>query len=72
MSYQSLPELRSLLFSVLSSNGQGVSEQELSEELIAHKQRLLRVFEVGKRSTEEQKELQSGEVLWHSVFLAAH
>lgn len=56
---ESISRLRSVLLNSLSSRGHG--EQELFDELMLHKQRLLELFEVGQNSQQEQQELQSGE-----------
>jgi nuclear pore complex protein Nup205 len=56
---ESISRLRSVLLNSLSSRGHG--EQELFDELMLHKQRLIELFEVGQSSQQEQQELQSGE-----------
>lgn len=55
---ESISRLRSVLLTSLSSRGHG--EQELFDELMMHKQRLLELFEVGQSSQQEQQELRSG------------
>lgn len=56
---ESISRLRSVLLNCLSSRGHG--EQDLFDELMLHKQRLLELFEVGQSSQQEQQELGSGE-----------
>lgn len=58
---ESISRLRSVLLTSLSSRGHG--EQELFDELMMHKQRLLELFEVGQSSQQEQQELRSGKCL---------
>lgn len=55
---ESISRLRTVLLNALSSRGHG--EQDLFDELMLHKQRLLELFEVGQSSQQEQQELQSG------------
>lgn len=55
---ESISRLRSVLLTSLNSRGHG--EQELFDELMMHKQRLLELFEVGQSSQQEQQELRSG------------
>lgn len=57
---ESISRLRSVLLTSLSSRGHG--EQELFDELMMHKQRLLELFEVGQSSQQEQQELRSGRI----------
>jgi len=56
---ESISRLKSVLLNNLGSRGHG--EQELFDELMLHKQRLLELFDVGQSSHQEQQELQSGE-----------
>ncbi|KAG1816317.1 nucleoporin Nup186/Nup192/Nup205 [Suillus subaureus] len=57
---ESISRFRSVLLTCLSSRGHG--EQELFDELMMHKQRLLELFEVGQSSQQEQQELRSGRI----------
>ncbi|KAG0707241.1 nucleoporin Nup186/Nup192/Nup205 [Suillus ampliporus] len=57
---ESISRLRSVLLTSLSSRGHG--EQELFDELMMNKQRLLELFEVGQSSQQEQQELRSGRI----------
>ncbi|OJA08231.1 hypothetical protein AZE42_08910 [Rhizopogon vesiculosus] len=65
---ESISRLRSVLLNSLSSRGHG--EQELFDELMLHKQRLLELFEVGQSSQQEQQELQSGRITINGRSLA--
>lgn len=57
----SLADLKTTLYSALSSGGDVAAEQELYEDLMAHKPTLVNVFNVGPRNPQEQKEIESGE-----------
>lgn len=56
----SITHLQTTLLSVLKSDGSQTAEQELYLELMANKPTLLSIFDVGKRSQQEQREVQSG------------
>lgn len=45
---------------ILAGLAQKCSQQELFDELMAHKQQLLKIFDVGNRDPQQQKELESG------------
>lgn len=53
--------LRVALVNAFTSHGQHHSQQELFDELMVHKSRLSKVFDVGNRNPQEQKEIESGE-----------
>ena len=55
-----ISRLRAILVNSLSNRGSQHSEQELFDELMVRKPCLLNVFDVGQRSAEEQRELESG------------
>ncbi|KAI0075076.1 hypothetical protein K474DRAFT_1600404 [Panus rudis PR-1116 ss-1] len=59
----SLADLKTTLYSALSSGGDVAAEQELYEDLMAHKPTLVNVFNVGPRNPQEQKEIESGKIL---------
>ncbi|THU93859.1 hypothetical protein K435DRAFT_829411 [Dendrothele bispora CBS 962.96] len=54
-----MSRLRSTLVGVLNLRGQQ-GEQELFDELMVHKTRLLNVLDMGNRDSQQQKELESG------------
>ncbi|KZT05221.1 uncharacterized protein LAESUDRAFT_702393 [Laetiporus sulphureus 93-53] len=56
----SLSHLRATIRSILSPHGPQHGEQEFFEELMAHQQDLLRMYDVGPRSQQEQHELETG------------
>lgn len=58
---ESISRLRSTLLTALGSRGEQHGEQELFDELLVHQQRLLKLFDVGPRSPQEQREIESGE-----------
>ena len=57
---ESIFELRSLLFSVLSSGTCDGDEQELFDELVANEPHLMKIFNFGSRNPQEQKDIDSG------------
>ncbi|KAF7297146.1 hypothetical protein MIND_00947600 [Mycena indigotica] len=57
---ESISRLRSLLFNV--TRGIHNAEQELFDELMIHKPSFLNLFEVGGRSPQEQRDLESGKI----------
>ncbi|KAG6810860.1 hypothetical protein H0H92_010044 [Tricholoma furcatifolium] len=57
---ESISRLRELLIRVLDSGLLDNGEQELFDELMVQKPRLLRLLEVGPRNAAEQKEIESG------------
>jgi len=57
--------LRSILVGILNSRIHH-AEQEIFDELVVHKARLLNVFDVGSRDPQQQRELESG--AWHVLF----
>ena len=59
----SISSLRSILITALSTSGiQEGGEQELFDELTLSKTRLLKVFDYGPRSPQEQRELDQGAI----------
>lgn len=60
---QSTTGLRSLLLTTLGAPNHAQStEQELYEELMSHKHVLLNLFDVGRRSPEQQRAVESGKL----------
>ncbi|THH28187.1 hypothetical protein EUX98_g6010 [Antrodiella citrinella] len=60
---QSTRGLRSVLLSTLGApNHARTAEQDLYEELMAHKHILLNLYDVGRRSPEQQRTIESGKV----------
>ncbi|KZT24940.1 hypothetical protein NEOLEDRAFT_1178711 [Neolentinus lepideus HHB14362 ss-1] len=59
----SLAHLRAALVSTLTPNGPRHGEQELFDELNESRQQLTRVFDVGPRNAQEQRELSSGKMV---------
>ncbi|KDR74068.1 hypothetical protein GALMADRAFT_250802 [Galerina marginata CBS 339.88] len=56
----SIHHLREALFKVLSAPESVHGERELFDELMVQKPRLLKLFEVGPRNAQEQREIESG------------
>lgn len=56
----SISALREMLASVMSGRESHHTEQELFDELIVQKPRLLTLLDVGGRSQQEQREIESG------------
>ncbi|PCH43029.1 hypothetical protein WOLCODRAFT_121398 [Wolfiporia cocos MD-104 SS10] len=61
----SLKQLRTLLVAALSSRGLQNGEQDVFEQLMVHKPQLLSLYDVGARSPQEQRELESGKIQMH-------
>ncbi|KAF9264555.1 hypothetical protein L218DRAFT_1076467 [Marasmius fiardii PR-910] len=57
---ETISRLRSALLNVLGSGGSQYAEQEVFDELMVHKARLVKVFDVGIRNNEHQREIESG------------
>jgi nuclear pore complex protein Nup205 len=57
---ESISRLRTILLTSLGSRGAQHGEQELFDELMGHQQCLLKLFDVGARSPQEQREIESG------------
>lgn len=57
----SISRLREALLHALTGRIAPHGEQDIFDELMVHKSRLLQVFDVGPRSSQQQKELESGE-----------
>lgn len=55
-----ISRLRELLFRALSSPEPQHEEQELFDQLMLQKPRLLQLFDVGPQSQQEQKEIELG------------
>ena len=58
---ETVSRLRSALLNALGGGGSQYAEQEVFEELRAHRTRLIKIFDVGPRSNEHQREIESGE-----------
>lgn len=57
---ESISRLRSALYKALSPTNVQYSEQELFDELMVQKPRLLKLLDVGQRNLQEQREIESG------------
>ncbi|KAJ7778502.1 nucleoporin Nup186/Nup192/Nup205 [Mycena metata] len=60
---ESIGRLRLVLLNAIAGRGGGHTEQELFDELMIHKPSLLNLFDVGARSQQEQRELESGKTV---------
>ncbi|KAJ7041203.1 nucleoporin Nup186/Nup192/Nup205 [Mycena alexandri] len=60
---ESIGRLRLVLLNAIAGRGAGHAEQELFDELMVHKPSLLNLFDVGARSQQEQRELESGKTV---------
>ncbi|KAL0579383.1 hypothetical protein V5O48_002608 [Marasmius crinis-equi] len=60
---ETISRLRSALVNALGSGGSQYAEQEVFDELMVHKARLGKVFDVGIRNVEHQKEIESGKTV---------
>ncbi|KAG6865339.1 hypothetical protein C0991_003376 [Blastosporella zonata] len=73
---ESISRLRELLVKVLDSGLLDHGEQELFDELMVQKPRLLRLLNIGPKSPSEQKEIESGKPdgLWYisSLLITVH
>lgn len=58
---ESISRLRELLARVIDNPEASHEEQELFDELMVQKSRLLTLLEVGGRNQQEQREIESGE-----------
>lgn len=58
---ENIRRLRDILIRALASQDSHHNEQELFDELMVQKQRLLKLFDVGQRNPQEQSEVESGE-----------
>jgi nuclear pore complex protein Nup205 len=56
----SISRVRDMLASVMSGRESHHTEQELFDELLVQKPRLLNLLDVGGRNAQEQRELESG------------
>ena len=63
---ESVSALRAVLTSTLIGGGDQDADQELFDELTVNKPLLMKVFDFGPRSAEEQREIDSGMCLHHS------
>lgn len=61
--------LRSALISALSPHGFQSVEQELFDQLVSNKQRILDLYHVGPQNPQERRELESGPFLIPSRLL---
>lgn len=57
---ESISRLRTIILTSLGSRGAHHGEQELFDELLVHQERLLKLFDVGSRNSQEQREVESG------------
>ncbi|ESK89924.1 nucleoporin [Moniliophthora roreri MCA 2997] len=60
---ETISRLRAVLINALDNRGSQYAEQEVFDELIIHKPRLVKVFDVGIRDVEQQKEIESGKTV---------
>ena len=58
---ESVSRLRTILLTSLGARGAQHGEQELFDELMVHQPCLQKLFDVGPRSAQEQREIESGE-----------
>ncbi|KAI0944532.1 hypothetical protein AcW1_002214 [Taiwanofungus camphoratus] len=68
----SASQLRTVLLSAFSPRGLQNGEQELFEELMAHRPHLVTLYDVGPRNSQEQRELESGKVVVNGRPLAVN
>ncbi|KAF7421056.1 hypothetical protein PC9H_011576 [Pleurotus ostreatus] len=68
----SISRLREALLHALTGRIAPHGEQDIFDELMVHKSRLLQVFDVGPRSPQQQKELESGKVTIHGKSVAVN
>ena len=57
---ESISRLRTILLTSLGSRGAQHGEQGLFDELMVHQPCLLKLFDVGPRNPQEQREIESG------------
>ncbi|KAF9445985.1 hypothetical protein P691DRAFT_777187 [Macrolepiota fuliginosa MF-IS2] len=60
---ESISRLRNTLYKALSPTNVQYNEQELFDELMVQKPRLLKLLDVGQRNAQEQKEIESGKTV---------
>lgn len=65
----SVAHLRAVILSTLNSPGSQDGNQHFFEELMSHKHNLLKLSNVGPRSPQEQRELESGQYNWPHIFM---
>jgi hypothetical protein len=68
----SIYRLRESLYRALSSPETHNDESELFDELMVQKPRLLKLLDVGPRNVQEQRELESGELLFLLIGFGFH
>jgi len=64
---ESISRLRAVLLDSFGPRGSQRGGQELFDELMVHKTRLLSLFDVGPRNAQEQSEIQSGNYLLYII-----
>jgi nuclear pore complex protein Nup205 len=71
---ESCARLRAVLVATLNASVRGShqGEQELFDELAAHRTTLRRLFDIGPRNPAEQKELESGTPYIPRALIASH
>jgi nuclear pore complex protein Nup205 len=57
---ESISRLRAVLLNSFGPRGSLQGEQELFDELMMHKTRLLHLFDVGPRNAQERSDIESG------------
>ncbi|KAJ8507202.1 hypothetical protein ONZ45_g10419 [Pleurotus djamor] len=67
---ESISRLREALVHVLNGRVVPHGEQEIFDELIVHKSRLLNLYDVGPRNPQQQKELESGKLTLYGKTVA--
>ncbi|KAJ8075003.1 hypothetical protein PM082_019330 [Marasmius tenuissimus] len=60
---ETISRLRSALLNALGGGGSQYAEQEVFDELMVHKACLVKVFDVGIRNSEHQREIESGKTV---------
>ncbi|KAF7966977.1 hypothetical protein HWV62_36310 [Athelia sp. TMB] len=69
---ESVSRLRTILLTSLGARGAQHGEQELFDELMVHQQCLQKLFDVGPRSAQEQREIESGKTVVNGRSIAVN
>jgi nuclear pore complex protein Nup205 len=64
---ESISRLRTALYKALSPSNIQYNEEELFDELMVQKPRLLKLLDVGQMNAQEQKEIESG--VFHTLLI---
>jgi nuclear pore complex protein Nup205 len=68
----SVSRLRDILVRILAGRQEAHGEQELFDELMVQKPRLLNLLNFGRRNQQEQREIESGELRFPSCLAGKH